>query len=252
MLCGLLAQFVLFETPPTFIFNRLFSPFYWLLEFQGSLYEWHFRAKLDCYMTWLGIAFAIAFNRSTSVFSSSPRANHAIILTIACSLGIIAWTIIMLPMNKFVYNGDYHRYVAVIPMASYLVLRNLLPSFRRNFVPLFAKLGRITLETYILQHHVYMVDDAKMRLVILPGEGIWEMLNFVIVTCLFLALSQAAFQSTTTLTTYICEPPKNTSSLNSGGPPFSTTLISIIQRFTIPLSIAITAIIINQILLATS
>ena len=46
------------------------------------------------------------------------------------------------------YNA-VHPYTYSVPIGCYLVLRNLLPEFRKRYLNLFAYTGKYTLETYI-------------------------------------------------------------------------------------------------------
>ena len=56
--------------------------------------------------------------------------------------------------------------------------------------------GRITLETYILQFHLWLVRDAKQRLVYIPD---YPLLNFLLATSIFLLLSNWLFDATVVL-----------------------------------------------------
>lgn len=56
--------------------------------------------------------------------------------------------------------------------------------------------GRITLETYIAQFHLWLVDDAKSRLILVHG---YPLLNFVLVSVVYLFTSVILFEGTTVL-----------------------------------------------------
>lgn len=59
----------------------------------------------------------------------------------------------MLP--KRAYNA-VHPFTSFIPIFCYMVLRNCSPTLRRYHMHLFAWCGKVTLETYILQFHIWM------------------------------------------------------------------------------------------------
>jgi N-acetylneuraminate 9-O-acetyltransferase len=63
--------------------------------------------------------------------------------------------------------------------------------------------GRITLETYILQFHLWLVRDAKQRLVYLPA---YPLLNFLLATAVFLLLSNWLFEATVVLNDALLPP----------------------------------------------
>merc|ERR1719261_1091372 len=86
-------------------------------------------------------------------------------------------------LDKYAYNG-YHPYTSWLPILVYILLRNLTPALRARYVHLFTFLGQVTLETYILQFHVWMKTTGlngspKFLLVLIEGH-FW--LNFAVVS----------------------------------------------------------------------
>ena len=57
-------------------------------------------------------------------------------------------------------------------------------------------MGQITLETYIFQYHLYMLNDAKAVLTVIPG---YPLCNFIVVSMIYVWISRIAFDSTNTL-----------------------------------------------------
>jgi len=68
---------------------------------------------------------------------------------------------------------------------------------------LFQWSGRITLETYIAQFHLWLVNDAKGRLVYIEG---YPLMNFVIATGVYLLISSLLFDTTVTLNDALIPP----------------------------------------------
>jgi len=65
------------------------------------------------------------------------------------------WYVNTFVLPKREYN-KFHPYTSWIPILCYLVLRNLSNSMRRYSMHLFSWCGKVTLETYILQFHIWM------------------------------------------------------------------------------------------------
>jgi hypothetical protein len=68
-------------------------------------------------------------------------------------------------LAKFEYNAE-HPYFFWIPILLYMFARNLTPWLRRVHLPLLAAMGKITLETYLMQHHIWLTSNAKTLLVV--------------------------------------------------------------------------------------
>jgi len=95
-------------------------------------------------------------------------------------------------MDRFKYN-ELHRFTEWVPIFTFLILRNLTPALRGVHLRLFAWLGEMSLELYILQFHVWMAGDAK-KIVVLLND--FRGLSFLIATTSFVALAWASSQAT--------------------------------------------------------
>merc|ERR1719181_2403001 len=110
------------------------------------------------------------------------------------------WYVQYFALPKREYN-KVHPYTSFIPIFLYLVLRNTTEWLRLRHMHLFAWCGKITLETYILQFHIWMKTTGingspKFLMVWLPGFY-WT--NFVLVTIVYVALSFRVFHITAAL-----------------------------------------------------
>merc|ERR1719313_2027484 len=118
------------------------------------------------------------------------------LLGVTLALGYWWWSSYF-ALPKRAYN-KVHPYTSFAPIFLYLVLRNLTETLRRYHMHLFAWCGKITLETYILQFHVWMKTTGingspKFLLVVLP-DMYW--LNFALVSVIYVALSFRVFHIT--------------------------------------------------------
>ncbi|TLD31224.1 hypothetical protein PspLS_02361 [Pyricularia sp. CBS 133598] len=58
----------------------------------------------------------------------------------------------------------WHPYFSCLPVLAYALLRNIHPALRRVGFPVLATLGRMSLETYVLCHHLWLAGDSKSLL----------------------------------------------------------------------------------------
>lgn len=154
------------------LFEAFFNTFGDLFLRNGSLTEWHFRFGLDLYSSSLGILIACFIPAISTYFEQTvvDRFRRLICLTIALTI-IIAWMVIFYPMDKTVYNM-IHPFVGCIPMFAYLIIRNIWPSVRNIYMPMFQFIGTITLETYLLQLHLYMVSTRLTFYILLSSNSL--------------------------------------------------------------------------------
>jgi hypothetical protein len=91
-----------------------------------------------------------------------------------------------------------HPYTSFVAIFGYLVLRNLTPALRRVHMHLFAWCGKITLETYILQFHIWMkttgINGSPKFLMVLFPDAYW--LNFILVSVVYVFISFRVFHIT--------------------------------------------------------
>ncbi len=98
----------------------------------------------------------------------------------------------MYAMDRFEYNG-VHRFTEWVPIFAFLTLRNLTPALRGIHLRLFAWLGEMSLELYILQFHVWMAGDAKKIVVLFPD---FRGVSFLVATLGFVAMAWGASHAT--------------------------------------------------------
>jgi len=72
--------------------------------------------------------------------------------------------------DKFVYN-PIHPYIFWIPVAGWLMVRNSSKYLTEVHSTALEFFGRITLETYVLQFHVFMCNNVQHIPIVIPGSG---------------------------------------------------------------------------------
>ncbi len=123
----------------------------------------------------------------------------------AALLATYLYYVSVFSLDKKSYN-DIHPYTSWIPIAIYIVFRNISQVARQYHIHLFEFLGKITLETYISQYHIWLATTGvngspKKLLALLPGKQ-YPLLNFVIFSALSLFVSFKLFHSTNTMKSY--------------------------------------------------
>lgn len=168
----------------------------------GTMWEWYFRTSLDHWSTFLGIIFALNYpatvlwvkkiEEASKKTSCIVKGYVAIVLLLASSL----WATYILPMDKPEYNNNNAYFSALVPMLTYIFIRNISPVLRNHYLEPLHSLGKITLETYLLQHHIWLNGNAKTVLVFIPD---YPQLNMVVVTLIYVLVSKEAYRLTMSL-----------------------------------------------------
>ncbi len=160
----------------------------------GSVWEYYFRTSLDHWSSFLGMIFALNFPLAVQYFH---KAKGWPLLAASVAMGSLAlwWLVYCYPLEKMAYNLS-HSYFAIIPLTAYIFFRNITPRVRSGVSMSLHDLGKTTLETYLLQHHIWLTSNAKTLLTIVP-EHPW--INFALCTMLFFVVSKELYRLTMSL-----------------------------------------------------
>ena len=167
----------------------------------GARYEWYFRTSLDHWSTLFGMIFALNYPVMDSFFKNVgtlPARRQALLVGpgIAVAVGLLSWwfgAVYSLPKTE--YNQS-NAYLAIVPLLCYIFLRNFHPILRSYHSPLLHNIGKTTLETYLLQHHVWLTSNAKTLLVLIPDN---PKCNMFVVTVMYYYLAKECYRLTMSL-----------------------------------------------------
>ncbi|KAL9111730.1 MAG: hypothetical protein Q9187_007875, partial [Circinaria calcarea] len=186
-----------------------------------NVVEWRFRVFLDMFIVYVGMLAGVIYVRVLDSLQKG-RTDYEVFDIVAKYLRLIRvifvmaslvippafWALTRRSPNKYDYNW-WQPYISPLPVLSYMILRNSNRHFRNYHSWIFAWLGKCSLETFTLQYHIWLAGDTKglLRLGILDREGSsGRLLDFVLLTPIFLWVSWHTASATTTLTKWIIDP----------------------------------------------
>jgi hypothetical protein len=187
------------------LLDFLFGLLKLLCNIQWSAQEWTFRVTLDLWIAYIGMIFALAYNRFNALrLSDDPRWPLVAKITISLSSVGFVWYFAfeLIQTSKFTYNA-WHPYISFIPVLAFIALRNATVVLRSAHSRAFAFIGKCSLETFIIQYHIWLAGDTKGILLVIPGTK-WRPINFIVTTLIFIYLSDRLAHATTHITNQIC------------------------------------------------
>lgn len=177
-----------------------------LLSLDHSLHEWMFRASLDRWMCFAGMLSAMAYPKfegwllAVDQPEATKLSKRLKIVAAAVALAVVTLWLhyILVPLDKLSYNR-LHPYTAALPITAYIFLRNYNQKLRSVHLSFFAWIGKRTLETYLLQFHIWLVDNAKSILSVPFLSPDYRLCNFVVATLVYATASNFMFQGTSSI-----------------------------------------------------
>ncbi len=94
------------------------------------------------------------------------------------------------------YNS-VQPYISFLPILAFVFIRNATESCRKTTSWFYRFFGKISLETFVAQFHIWLAMDTRGLLVVFPQS--W-LVNFIVTTFLFVYLSNVLSDVTNALT----------------------------------------------------
>ncbi|XP_058468015.1 N-acetylneuraminate 9-O-acetyltransferase isoform X2 [Malaya genurostris] len=190
-------------------FERIFVTRPWKALFvttDDDIHEWWYRWKLDRYTITYGMIFAAISHIAQRyyIFDDNNHGNLfsrriSLTSTLAAFIGIGFYTTWSFFCRNKQNCEEIHSYVVFIPIVGYILLRNISGILRTRYSTFFAWFGRISLELFICQYHIWLAADKNGVLVLLPG---FPTLNVLITSFIFVCVSHEIHRLTTVLLPY--------------------------------------------------
>ncbi|XP_008458332.1 protein REDUCED WALL ACETYLATION 2 [Cucumis melo] len=196
------------------VFDVLWEPFTFLLGYKDPnrkaenlplMYEWHFRTALDRYIWILGMIYAYYYSsiekwiEKLDDAKQKPRILIKTTIVVTSATAAYLWFEYIFKLDSITYN-KYHPYTSWIPITAYICIRNVTQSSRSYTLTLFGWIGKISLDTYISQFHIWLRSNApdaqpKKLLIIIPN---YPLLNFMFTSIVFMTISYRLAELTNT------------------------------------------------------
>uniref|UniRef100_A0A4W5LLF0 CAS1 domain containing 1 n=1 Tax=Hucho hucho TaxID=62062 RepID=A0A4W5LLF0_9TELE len=193
-LLGLLL-FICFFAYSQGLFENIFSvwPISKLFELNGSIHEWWFRWKLDRFAIIHGMLFAFVYLvlqkcQGLSEEKGEPLFSTRIsnILLLISVVSFITYSIWASSCKNKTECNELHPYISGLQILAFILIRNI-PGYSRSlYSSFFAWFGKISLELFICQYHIWLAADTKGILVLIPGN---PLLNIIISTFIFVCVA---------------------------------------------------------------
>lgn len=155
--------------------------------------EWLFRCQLDQFIVYIGMILSVLYIRSSnppapppppqdpmantshtrlSQSSSNPRLSTQTLYGLDAAALIVYGYMSATGTTKTSSNA-LHPYISPLPILAFIHLRNATPKLRNHYSAAYAWVGKISLETFILQYHIWLAADTRglLSLGIFGGGG---------------------------------------------------------------------------------
>uniref|UniRef100_A0A8D8UXD8 CAS1 domain-containing protein 1 n=1 Tax=Cacopsylla melanoneura TaxID=428564 RepID=A0A8D8UXD8_9HEMI len=201
-------------------FEKIFVTRPWKALFvttDDDIHDWWMRWKLDRYSFLYGCVFSLCLilvqkfnliddNTYSNLFSTKLTLVSLFIALIALCLNS---TFAMLCSEA--ECTELHSYTVIVPILSYIVIRNISGRLRTRYSSLFTGLGRISLELYITQSHIFTAADTHGILTLLPE---YPVLNSLLTCFIFICVAHELHEIMLTLMPY-CVPQDSKTALRN-------------------------------------
>ncbi|XP_071148992.1 N-acetylneuraminate (7)9-O-acetyltransferase-like isoform X2 [Mytilus edulis] len=169
-----------------------------------SISEWRFRWSLDRYSVVYGMVFGFVYELAKKYKFIDDSNNENLFSRIFSSfvvflglLGLGSYVIFTFLCKNKVECNQFHSYLTIVPIISFILIRNVPGWLRTKYSSFFAWFGKISLELFISQYHIWLAADTHGVLVLIPS---YPVLNVIITSFIFICISHEISKITGALT----------------------------------------------------
>uniref|UniRef100_A0A8C5HSM6 Cas1p 10 TM acyl transferase domain-containing protein n=1 Tax=Gouania willdenowi TaxID=441366 RepID=A0A8C5HSM6_GOUWI len=225
------------------LFEAVFAvwPVSKLFELNGSIHEWWFRWKLDRFVMIHGMLFAFVYlllqkrqvlseGKGEALFSAKIS-NLLLFLSV---VSFITYSIWASSCKTKTECNEMHPYISVVQILAFILIRNI-PGYARSlYSSFFAWFGKISLELFICQYHIWLAADTKGILVLIPGN---PSINIMVSTFIFVCVAHEVSLITNDLAQVVI-PKDNVALLKRLGALGVCTLMVLLHALCPPIQVA--------------
>ena len=165
-------------------------------------HEAKFRFGLDKYSSWYGMIVAHILMSVKKDFLAKDSWWFTTCMMFGGIVLIATWFLSWgNHADKYWYNAR-HPFIVAMPILGYIMIRNCHSSVRQVHSAGMAWFGRITLETYVLQFHIFMCNNVENILVVFPN---YPTVNTFLVGGAFILVALLARKLTIQIMTWVGE-----------------------------------------------
>ena len=191
--------------------------------------EMLFRIELDVLPPYAGMLVACFFERghrplvllSTLPQAINIRLRHFGVVTAAVVMIYYLSYLLGLRLADKQMSNAFHQFTSICPILSFIVLRNATSGLRSHYSIPLAWLGRHSLETFVLQYHIWLAADTKglLHLGLFDTPAMYGSstrgsplywLECCVITIIFLWTSSLTSGATSEVTVWIIGPKEGT------------------------------------------
>ncbi|KAK7423861.1 hypothetical protein QQZ08_008905 [Neonectria magnoliae] len=206
----LVLNWVILDLTP--VTSWIFSIIETVFRIQWNLHEWEFRVGLDGVVVFIGMLAGLVqqrVERDSSWFTNYKTAVAPALVVSAIYAASCTYNF----STKQEYNL-FHPFMSFLPILAYIAIRNAASPLRNYYSTAAAWLGRCSLETFILQYHIYLAADTKGVILIdmfRGGDG--SLLNdrwrdLVVVVPVFIWLSHCVAEASGVIVKMMTDKPR--------------------------------------------
>ncbi|KAI5719870.1 hypothetical protein M8J76_016173 [Diaphorina citri] len=201
---------------PLVFFEKVFVTRPWKALFvttDDDIHDWWTRWKLDRYSFLYGCVFSLSliliqkFNLIDDNTYSNLFSTKVTLVALFVAIGAICLNSTFAMLCSEAECTELHSYTIL----SYIVVRNISGRLRTRYSSLFAGLGRISLELYITQIHIFTSADTHGILTLLPE---YPVLNSLVTCFIFICVAHELHEIMLTLMPF-CVPQDSKAALRN-------------------------------------